>query len=65
MPPIKIHVINAFSIDNKEGNPAGVVFDADNLSNDAKQAIATAAGFPETAFVSSSKVADCPVLWYR
>jgi PhzF family phenazine biosynthesis protein len=55
---IQVHVINAFSIDGRGGNPAGVVFDADHLSGNTKQAIATSAGFPETAFVSSSKVAD-------
>lgn len=55
---INVKVINAFSIDGKGGNPAGVVFGADEISNETKQAIATAAGFPETAFVSSSKLAD-------
>ncbi|MET0242989.1 MAG: PhzF family phenazine biosynthesis protein [Flavitalea sp.] len=54
----QVSVINAFSIDGQGGNPAGVVFDADNLGNETKQAIATAVGFPETAFVSSSDVAD-------
>ncbi|HUC79346.1 MAG TPA: PhzF family phenazine biosynthesis protein [Flavisolibacter sp.] len=55
---INVQVINAFSIDGQGGNPAGVVFDADQFSPQTKQAIATAAGFPETAFVSSSTVAD-------
>lgn len=55
---IQLQVIHAFSMDNQGGNPAGVVFGADNLSNETKQAIATKAGFPETAFVSSSKLAD-------
>ena len=58
MKQINIQVINAFSVDGKGGNPAGVVFGADNLTTEMKQAIATAAGFPETAFVSSSAVAD-------
>ena len=55
---IRVHVINAFSINNTGGNPAGVVFNADNLTTKQKQAIAALAGFPETAFVSSSNVAD-------
>jgi PhzF family phenazine biosynthesis protein len=55
---IEIQVINAFSKEGRGGNPAGVVFDADGLSANSKQAIATAAGFPETAFVSSSSKAD-------
>ena len=55
---VQVQVINAFSINGKGGNPAGVVFDADNMSTQQKQAIATKAGFPETAFVSASKLAD-------
>lgn len=55
---IELQVIHAFSMNSEGGNPAGVVFQADELSNQTKQAIATKAGFPETAFVSSSAVAD-------
>lgn len=55
---VTVNIINAFSINNTGGNPAGVVFDADKFSNETKQAIATAAAFPETAFVSSSVTAD-------
>jgi PhzF family phenazine biosynthesis protein len=55
---VNVQVINAFSINGQGGNPAGVVFEADQMSSQTKQAIATAAGFPETAFVSSSSVAD-------
>jgi PhzF family phenazine biosynthesis protein len=55
---IEIHVINAFSINGTGGNPAGVVLNADDLSSQEKQNIAAKAGFPETAFVSASKVAD-------
>ncbi|MCG2613492.1 PhzF family phenazine biosynthesis protein [Terrimonas sp. NA20] len=55
---IVLQVINAFSINEQGGNPAGVVFDADKLSPLQKQEIARLAGFPETAFVSRSDVAD-------
>lgn len=55
---VKVHIINAFSINNTGGNPAGVVFNADYLTKEMKQAIAASAAFPETAFVSSSAVAD-------
>lgn len=55
---VQVHVIHAFSIDGRGGNPAGVVFDADPFSTAQKQAIATAAGFPETAFISASAKAD-------
>lgn len=55
---IELQVVNAFSLNNKGGNPAGVIFHADHLSKAIKQLIAAKAGFPETAFVSSSKIAD-------
>ncbi len=55
---IDVHIINAFSIGETGGNPAGVVFDADDFTKETKQAIATKAGFAETAFVSSSVIAD-------
>jgi PhzF family phenazine biosynthesis protein len=55
---VQVQVVNAFSLNGTGGNPAGVVFDADQCSNEEKQKIAAAAGFPETAFVSSSKLAD-------
>ncbi|MFT3910727.1 MAG: PhzF family phenazine biosynthesis protein [Ferruginibacter sp.] len=55
---VQVQVINAFSIDGTGGNPAGVVFDADNLSASQKQEVAAKVGLPETAFVSASKIAD-------
>jgi PhzF family phenazine biosynthesis protein len=55
---VKVNIINAFSIGETGGNSAGVVFNADNFTKEIKQSIATKAGFPETAFVSSSKIAD-------
>lgn len=55
---IQINIVNAFSANNSGGNPAGIVFNADQLSNEQKQQIAAKAGFPETAFVSSSDTAD-------
>lgn len=55
---IEVNIINAFSQNGQGGNPAGVVFDADRLTKDQKQKIASLTGFSETAFVSSSKLAD-------
>lgn len=54
---IEISIVNAFTADDKGGNPAGVVLNADTLTNIQKQKIATLAGLPETAFVSASEVA--------
>ena len=55
---IEAHIINAFVDGNLGGNPAGVVLNADDLSNSQKLEIAATIGLSETAFVSSSKVAD-------
>jgi PhzF family phenazine biosynthesis protein len=48
----------AFSSGNEGGNPAGVVIDANGLTEFEMQTIARTAGYPETAFVSKSNIAD-------
>jgi PhzF family phenazine biosynthesis protein len=58
MRKVIIKRINAFSINGKGGNPAGVVLDADALSNREKQQIAAVAKLSEIAFVSRSDKAD-------
>jgi len=58
MRSIKVKIIHAFADNQKGGNPAGVVLDADELNNDQKLKIAAKAGLSETAFVSRSQVAD-------
>lgn len=55
---IEVQIINAFVDNNKGGNPAGVVLNADNLTNEQKLKVATKVGLSETAFVSKSKLAD-------
>lgn len=55
---IHIHILNAFVDKNQGGNPAGVVLNADTLSNQQKLEIATKVGLSETAFVSQSNTAD-------
>ena len=65
---VDVAIVNAFIDDQainggsgnggSGGNPAGVVLDADKYSNRQKLAIAKEVGLSETAFVSSSKVAD-------
>ncbi|MBD2754942.1 PhzF family phenazine biosynthesis protein [Spirosoma validum] len=54
---VRVKIINAFSIDNAGGNPAGVVLNADALTSAEKQQIAAKVGVPETAFVSRSQTA--------
>lgn len=58
MSVITLHVVNAFVESARGGNPAGIVLDADTLSQDTKQLIAAKAGLSETAFVSRSQIAD-------
>lgn len=58
MEPIIVHIVHAFDIQGKGGNPAGVVLDADGLLPEEKQEIAKHVGLPETAFVSNSSLAD-------
>jgi PhzF family phenazine biosynthesis protein len=58
---ISVKIINAFSINNTGGNPAGVVLNADGLTSEQKQGIALKVGLSETAFISSSAVADFKV----
>ena len=52
----EVQIINAFVDSDKGGNPAGVVFNADSLSNDQKLSIAEKVGLSETAFVSKSNI---------
>ncbi len=51
---ITAHIVNGFVANGQGGNPAGVVIDADDLSEDQMLDVATKIGLSETAFVSSS-----------
>jgi PhzF family phenazine biosynthesis protein len=55
---IEVQILRAFVENNRGGNPAGVVLNADLLTNPQKLQIAQKVGFSETAFVSKSSVAD-------
>lgn len=55
---VKVRILNAFVDGNRGGNPAGVVLDADGLTNEEKLRIAAKVGLSETAFVSASTTAD-------
>lgn len=56
--------LEAFAARPGLGNPAGVVLDADGLSDLAMQAIARAVGFNETAFVLPSRAADVRLRYF-
>jgi PhzF family phenazine biosynthesis protein len=55
---VEAYVFNAFTQSIKGGNPAGVVLNAENLSEVQMQQLAGTIGFSETAFVTSSDKAD-------
>lgn len=64
MNKIKIKQVDAFTSIPFGGNPAGVVTDANNISDDIKQKIAREMNLSETAFVSKSNVADFKVQFF-
>lgn len=61
---IKAYTINAFAKSTQGGNPAGVVLDADALTDQQMNGIAGIIGFSETAFVMKSNVADFKVRFF-
>lgn len=61
---IAVNLVSSFSADGQGGNPAGVVFNADQLSNAQKLKIAQAVGYSETAFVSKDDEADFDVSFF-
>ena len=63
---VTVYLVNAFTLRDKGGNPAGVCLDADGLSESEMQAIAAKVGYSETAFVQkpSSKMADLNVRFF-
>ncbi|WP_022794545.1 PhzF family phenazine biosynthesis isomerase [Marinococcus halotolerans] len=58
MQKFRVHHYDAFSEVPHKGNPAGVVFDGDHMTEAEMQKVAYKVGFNETAFVLSSESAD-------
>ena len=61
---IEVNLVSSFTIDGNGGNPAGVVLNADHLSDEQKLKIAQAVGYSETAFVSFCEDADFEVSFF-
>jgi PhzF family phenazine biosynthesis protein len=61
---VTVYTLNAFAKTKYGGNPAGVVLDADLLSEPEMQHIAAKVGFSETAFVRKSDKADYQVRFF-
>lgn len=64
MKTINVFHYDAFTNKPNMGNPAGVVLEADGLTEEEMQRIAEKVGFNETAFVLSSEVADIRMRYF-
>lgn len=61
---MKAILVKAFTKDKTQGNPAGVIFDADKLSEEQMMKISADLGFSESAFVSQSDKADFKIRFF-
>lgn len=61
---IKARLVKAFTKDKNQGNPAGVILDANNLSDKQMIKISSELGFSESAFIQKSKDADYKVRFF-
>ena len=61
---MQVYQLNSFTHENLGGNPAGVVLNADNLTDIEMQNTAAMVGFSETAFVSQDKECDFHVRFF-
>ncbi|RLQ94274.1 PhzF family phenazine biosynthesis protein [Falsibacillus albus] len=61
---MQVYQYDAFSNTPNKGNPAGVVFRADGLSEKEMQETANKAGFNETAFLLKSENADLRIRYF-
>jgi len=61
---INVYTLNSFAKTKEGGNAAGVVLDADSLSENEMRKIARILGFSETAFIFQSNIADYKVRFF-
>ncbi|MGE7940312.1 PhzF family phenazine biosynthesis isomerase [Bacillus paramycoides] len=64
MKNINVLHYDAFTNKPNKGNPAGIVLEADGLTEEEMQRIAEKVGFNETSFVLSSEVADIRMRYF-
>jgi len=64
MPPVTVYHYDAFSRIPNKGNPAGVVLDADRLTEEQMQDAAARVGFNETVFVMGSERATLRLRYF-
>jgi PhzF family phenazine biosynthesis protein len=61
---LDLYRVSAFESNNAGGNPAGVILEADTLTESEMLSIAEEVGFSETAFVMKSSIADFKVRFF-
>ena len=61
---LHINLVKAFTKNKNEGNPAGVVFDADSLTSEQMIRVSKELGFSESAFVQKSDKASYKVRFF-
>jgi len=61
---VKAYTVNSFAKTLEGGNPAGVVIEADTLSDETMKKIEAKNGFSETAFVMKSELANYKVRFF-
>ncbi len=59
-----IYLVKVFTANKNEGNPAGVILNADNVSETQMQEIASSLRFSESAFICPSQKADFKVRFF-
>lgn len=64
MKSVKVYHYDAFSKEPNKGNPAGVVFNGNDLTDKEMQEIAFKVGFNETAFPVKSNIADLRIRYF-
>lgn len=62
--PVKAYLVKAFTKDKNQGNPAGVVLNANALSDKQMLHVAAELGFSESSFVQSAHNADFLVRFF-
>lgn len=61
---VKVYHYDAFSVEPNKGNPAGVILNGDDLTDEEMQEVALKVGFNETAFPVKSNIADLRIRYF-
>lgn len=65
MKSVKVYHYDAFGKEPNKGNPAGIVLNTDDLTEEDMQKIAQKVGFSETAFLIKSNIADVRIRYFK